>query len=262
MICKLYITNPDIIFEIVYKEFLLFHIQSKTNPDITYNVSLSCHYCDYPTVIPTCKHIIGLQFILKKYLSTDFKLFEFVDSQVPSQEPVIITFNLEDSPILEESGPRPIAIHTPFEEERKLQLLQLQATISEVWQTLESSLVHVSGEEWKHKIELSNRFIESLKEPFIFDEPVMMDLPTKGFISTIQTNVKHTKMGFGSSARSIEKKYGNIYDSSKGGSIEERPPLKRQGHTLAFTSKSKRAFFPRVSKIFCQVCMTKYGRIR
>ena len=174
-----------------------------------------------------------------------------------SQEPVVITFNLEDSLMLEETNPRPIKIHTSFEEERRIQLLQLQATISEVWQTLESNLIHVSAEEWKYKIESSNRFIESLKQPFTFDRPVMIDLPTKGSISTIQANMKRTRMGFGSSARSIEKNYENIYDASRGGSIAERPPLKRQGHTLVSTSKSKRAFFPRVSKILCQVCMTK-----
>ena len=136
--------------------------------DITYNVSLSCHYCDCLAVIPTCKHIIGLQLILKKYLLTDFRLFELIDFQVPSQEPVVITFNLEDSPILEENSLRLIEIHASLEEERMIQLLQLQATISEVWQTLESSLIHVSAEEWKHKIELSNHVIESLKEPFTF----------------------------------------------------------------------------------------------
>ena len=145
-------------------------------------MSLSCHYCDCPAVIPTCKHIIGLQLILKKYLSTDFKLFKLVDSQVPSQKPVVIRFNLEDSPILEESSPRLIEIYTSFEEERKIQLLQLQTTILEVWQTVESSLVHVSAEEWKHKIKLNNRFIESLKESFTFYRPVMIDFPIKCFI--------------------------------------------------------------------------------
>ena len=93
-------------------------------------------------------------------------------------------------------------------------------------QTLESSLVHVAAEEWKHKIELSNRFIKSLKEPFTFNRPVMIDLPTKESISTIQANVKRTMMGFESSARSIEKNYENIYDLNKGGSIAERPPFK------------------------------------
>ena len=49
----------------------------------------------------------------------------------------------------------------------------------------------------------------------------MIDLPTKGSISTIQANVMRTRMGFGSSARSIEKNYENIYDASRGGSIVE-----------------------------------------
>ena len=88
-------------------------------------------------------------------------------------------------------------------------------------------MVHVGAEEWKHKIKLSNRFIESLKEPFTFDRPVMIDLPTKGSSSTIQANVKYTRMGFGSNARSIEKNYENINDASNVGSIAERPPLKR-----------------------------------
>jgi hypothetical protein len=204
-------------------------------------VSLSCHYCDCPAPKSTCKHIIGLQLILKKYLSTDFNLWEPVDSQVPPEEPIVL--NIEDSPILEESGSEPIEVQGFFEEERRIQLLQLQATISKVWQTLESSLVHVSAEEWKHKIDLCNHFIESMEEPFTFDRSAMIDLPTKGSISTIQANVKRTRMGFGSSARSIEKNYEDTNDASKGESIAERPPLKRQGHTLVSTSKTKRVFF-------------------
>ena len=85
----------------------------------------------------------------------------------------------------------------------------------------------------------------------------MIDLPTKGFISTIQANMKRKKMGFRSSARSIEKNYENIYDASKDESIAERHLLKREGHTLVSTSKSKRVCFPHVPKILCQVCMTK-----
>ena len=122
-IYKLYIINSDGTLEIVNKNSLFFHIRRKTNPDIIYNVSLNCHYCDCPAVIPTCKHIIGLQLILKKYFSTDFKLFELVDSEVPSQKLVVITFNLEDSQILKENSPRLIEIHTSFEEERRIQLL-------------------------------------------------------------------------------------------------------------------------------------------
>ena len=235
----------------------MFRIRSETNLNTTYNVSLSCYYCDCPTIITTCKHIIGLQLILKKYFSTDFKLLELVDSQMPSDKPAVMTFNLEDSPIIEENASRPIEIHSSFEEKRRIELLRLQATISEVWQTLDSKLIHVSLEEWKHKIGLSNRFIKSMKEPFTFDRHALIYLPTKGFISTIQANVKRTRIGFGSSARSIEKNYEITNDTNKGGNIAEQPPFKRQGHTLVSTSKSKRAFFPRVSKILCQVCMTK-----
>ena len=64
-------------------------------------------------------------------------------------------------------------------------------------------------------------------------------------------------MWFESNAKSIEKNHEITNDTNNGGSIVERPPLKRQEHTLVSTSKSKRAFFPRVSKILCQVCMTK-----
>ena len=69
---------------------------------------------------------------MKKYFSTDFKLFELVDYQMSSEEPVAMTFNLEDSPINEKNASRPIEIHNSFEEKRRIELLQLQATISEV----------------------------------------------------------------------------------------------------------------------------------
>ena len=94
-----------------------------------------------------------------------------------------------------------------------------------------------------------------MKEPFTFDKTATIDLPTEGTISTIQANVKRTIMGFGSSARSIEKNNEKTNDASK--SITERPPLKRQGHTLVATSKSKRVFFPRVPEVLCTICMIK-----
>ena len=85
----------------------------------------------------------------------------------------------------------------------------------------------------------------------------MINLSTKESNSTIQANVKRIRMKFGSCARSIRKNYENTNDASKDGSIVERPSFKRQGHTLVFTFKSKRVFFSRVSKILCQICMTK-----
>ena len=112
--CKLYVTNSARVLQIVNKDFLLFRIRSEINPDTIYNVSFSCHSGDCLAVIPTCKYIIELQLNLKKYLSTDFKLFKFIDSQVPLNEPVIIIFNLEDSPILEKNAPVPIDIYNFF----------------------------------------------------------------------------------------------------------------------------------------------------
>lgn len=205
----------------------------------------------------TCKHIIGLQLILQKYLSADFKIFEPVGSQVLLEESDCMEVNIEEFDALEENTPSAIQVFHSLEEERRHQLLQLQTRMSEVWLTLQSSLVDVSIEEWKHKMELSNRFIESMKQPFTFDRPAMVDLPSKGSISIIQANVKRTRMGFGSKARCIEKEIENTKDTSKDGSTAERPPLKRQGHTLVSTSKSKRAIFPRVPKVICQVCMTR-----
>ena len=85
----------------------------------------------------------------------------------------------------------------------------------------------------------------------------MIDLSTKGSITTIQANVKCIRMRFGSCARSIGKNYEKTNDASKGGSIVERPSFKQQGHTLVFILTFKRGFFSRVSKILFQVCMTK-----
>lgn len=40
-----------------------------------------------------------------------------------------------------------------------------------------------------------------MKESYTFDRPAMIDLSTKGYISTIEANVKRTRMGFESSVR-------------------------------------------------------------
>ena len=114
-------------------------------------------------------------------------------------------------------------------------------------------MVYVSTEEWKHKIELSNCFIESMKEPFTFDTPAMIDFPTKGFIFTIQGNIKRIRIRFGLSVRFIENNYENTNDANKCGSIIERPSFKQQGHTLISISKFNTVFFSWVPKIICQI---------
>ena len=60
-------------------------------------MSLNCHYYDYRAVISIYKHVIELKLTFKKYFCTDFKLFEFVASQVPAEEPFVIIFNLKDA---------------------------------------------------------------------------------------------------------------------------------------------------------------------
>ena len=48
-------------------EHMLFCDASESSLDTSYNVSLSTHFCDCPSRVSTCKHILGVQQIMREY---------------------------------------------------------------------------------------------------------------------------------------------------------------------------------------------------
>ena len=68
-IFQAYQANPDAILEVMDADHMLFRITSKSFPNTKYSVSLNTYFCDCLSQKSTCKHILGLQLIVKEYFS-------------------------------------------------------------------------------------------------------------------------------------------------------------------------------------------------
>lgn len=53
--------------EAVDLEHMLFCVASKSTSAIRYNVSSSTHFCDCPSHVSTCKHMLDVQQIVKDF---------------------------------------------------------------------------------------------------------------------------------------------------------------------------------------------------
>ena len=55
--------------EVVDADHMLFRIANESIPNTKYSVSLNTYFCDCPSQKSTCKHILGVQLIVKEYFS-------------------------------------------------------------------------------------------------------------------------------------------------------------------------------------------------
>lgn len=58
---KTYQSNLVAVLKVVDMEHILFYMVSESYLDTKYNISLSTHFCNCPTHISTCKHILGVE---------------------------------------------------------------------------------------------------------------------------------------------------------------------------------------------------------
>ena len=77
---------------------------------------------------------------------------------------------------------------------------EMESTLVEV----KSSIGTYGKEEAKYKIDMIKACMQSLMEPFTFQKPSRIMLPSRGSILSIQENVKHTRMGHGRTSKQKE----------------------------------------------------------
>lgn len=61
-----YFVDP-IVLDIVLGTGLMFHVHSEEQADVCYNIYLDKHYCDCPTLMSSCKNILGVKLFLQNY---------------------------------------------------------------------------------------------------------------------------------------------------------------------------------------------------
>jgi hypothetical protein len=82
-------------------------------------------------------------------------------------------------------------------ESKEEELFVLLQELKILMQESKISIHKYKRDEVLHKIELGRKFLASFKEPFTFDRPQIVDLPSKGSITSLQANVQRTRMGHG-----------------------------------------------------------------
>jgi hypothetical protein len=201
-IFKAYQLNPSEVLEVVNLELMLFYVVSETSPNIKYSVSLNTYFCECASSVSTCKHILGVQRIVKEYFilpsTSRVSIEEYVDNVEPLS-PIQM-----DAPIVD--------MTTEFVENDDQQrgLLDVLVEAETMIQELRSSIQTYSEEEVIHKKNLVQKFLTSLSEPFTFERPSTIDLPLRGSIASIQENVKRTRMGHGKKRVAQEDGLGKL----------------------------------------------------
>ena len=66
-IFKFYQSTLEVTLEVVDMDHMLFRIPSESFHTTTYNISLNTHFCDCSSCISSCKHILGVERIVKEY---------------------------------------------------------------------------------------------------------------------------------------------------------------------------------------------------
>ena len=82
-------------------------------------------------------------------------------------------------------------------ESKEQELFVLLQELEVLMQESKLSIHKYKKEEVLHKIEIGRKFLASFKEPFTFDRPQIVDLPSRGSIASLQANVQRTRMGHG-----------------------------------------------------------------
>ena len=102
--------------------------------------------------------------------------------------------------------------------------------------SMKIELETISVDELKHKLKIVKRYITLFNEPYTFDKPSTISLPSRGSIYSIQENIRRTRMGHG---KQLESQILKDPQSSQPRSKPTRPI-----HVLLSRSKQKRVVFP------------------
>lgn len=189
-IFKSYQSAPSNVLQVMDEAHLLFRVQSESNDGTWYNVSLNTHFCDCPDRNSTCKHILGVQLIVKGYFKAT-RENEIVEEMMPMEEDIICAALISPTNMgVEVGGPSVL-------DDSSVKLLSAIAEAETLLQSVKTSIGDHTEDEKKHKVQVLQKFLTSFSEPFTFERPATIDLPRRGSISVIQENVKRTRMGHG-----------------------------------------------------------------
>lgn len=156
-------------------------MRSESSSDIKYCVSLNTYYCDCPARLSTCKHILGLQLIVKEFFTPSYVSL----ARMKSMNNVGYCDSGELSPLLEE------AIHEVnlYENDRRSefvrQLHNLSRQLKELISHVESSTGDYTVEEVDQKGDVFQMCLTSFSQPFKFQRPSTIDLPHHGSIAPL-----------------------------------------------------------------------------
>ena len=189
-ILKAFELNPENTLEVISEEQLLYRVRSESWYTTKYNVSLQAYFCDCAARVSSCKHILGVQMIVNMYLlpythkDDGFEIFSPIEGTCVGTTSLDVANeeNIED------------ALPMESKEEKLFSLLQ---ELEVLMQESKLSIHKYKREEVLHKIEIGRKFLASFKEPFTFDRPQMVDLPSRVSIASLQANVQRTRMGYG-----------------------------------------------------------------
>lgn len=234
-IFKTYQQSPIDVLEVIDKEQLLFHVKSETLLTFWYSVSLKTYFCNCPDILSTCKHISGLQSIVKEFFKVP-KINEVMEDtflMIPEMKDIDIRI--------------PSQIDVPMKKVSYSGVMHGKAlkALSEMTSLRKIFIGEHNEEKTRFIQEVLQTCLTSLQKTSRFERQNMISLPKRGSISifSLQENVKRTRMRH-------EKKY-NI--SEVGERSTPRPPLKRSTHMLLSHSKQKRVIFRKLLKVTCDI---------
>jgi hypothetical protein len=203
-IFKFYQSIPEVALEVVDMDHILFHIPNESSHTTTYNVSLSTHFCDCPSSVSSCKHILGVERIVREY----FLPPPVIQSRVESFEATPMEDDVHNEGVISPTrvSPSDIEVNTislgnnDLTKDLDNMLEEAQAKLQEV----RCSIQNYSKEEVKYKMDVVRTFLTSLAKPFNFERPPTINLPLRGSIASIQANVKRIRMGHGKKNAAFE----------------------------------------------------------
>jgi hypothetical protein len=114
--------------------------------------------------------------------------------------------------------------------------------------SMKTELEIMSVDELEYKLKIVKKCITSLNEPYIFDKPSTISLPSRGSVYFIQENVRQTRMGH---EKQLESQIQKEPQSS-----QPRPKPTRPIHVLLSIPKQKRIVFPNIPRVTCEICFT------
>ena len=90
--------------EVVDQKYFQLYIKSETNPTLWFSVSLKTYYCNCPDRVSTCKHIFGVQFIVKEFFKEpkDDELVEKILHMESNMENIDVMSPSEMDELIEE----------------------------------------------------------------------------------------------------------------------------------------------------------------